>query len=219
MRLVGRIPLLASAVLLTSALLLTPAPAWCQPADTSMAREWGLLFFGGQISSNDFYETLNPTVSRKRKDIYFAGAALSRRVRDGRYIDLELEGGGGYQFSDADAVILNGQVYDNDSGQIWGALYVRYDVFPWNHLVHTTVAISTGLNYSFEKPAHEEAEDHDEGTKKLLHYLSPEITLALPDHKEWEAVLRLHHRSGVFGFFGCNHCGSNVVTVGVRKRF
>lgn len=192
-------------------LFLSPAPAWSQDSDNLTAREWGILLFGGEMSDDDFGATLDPTISNSRnKDIYFAGAAVNRRIRDGRYIDLELEGGAGYQFADGSA---------NDSGQIWGAIFARYDQFPWNHFLHTTVAVSTGLNYSFRKTAFEEAEDKDDGTSKLLHYLAPEITVALPDHQDWAAVFRLHHRSGVFGLFGCDSCGSNVVTVGVRKKF
>lgn len=175
-----------------------------------MAKEWGLLFFGGQMSGNDFGQTLAPSIDSYRKGIYFAGAAVSRRLYRAYSIDIELEGGAGYQYA-----VRN----ENDSGQIWGALYFRYDFFPWNHLIYTTVAISTGLNYSFRETAHEKAEDRDDGTYRLQHYLSPEITLAHPDYREWEAVFRLHHRSGVFGLFGCDKCGSNMVTVGVRSRF
>ena len=38
-------------------------------------------------------------------------------------------------------------MFDNSAAHVWGATYFRYDDFPWNHLVHTSMAISVGLNY------------------------------------------------------------------------
>jgi hypothetical protein len=52
-----------------------------------------------------------------------------------------------------------------------------------------------------------------------LHYFSPEITFALPEHKEHELLIRYHHRSGVFGTFNGVWGGSNVLTMGYRYRF
>ena len=215
-----RLSLLAYVICILSGLALAPDFAWSQPASSGKAvsdferpltdREWGVLVFGGEMSNHNFEDTLSPFNSRDRADINFAGAAVNRRIREGRFIDVEVEAGGGYQFSDSS---------DNDSAQIWAALYFRYSRFPWNRFIYTTVAISTGLNYSFNKTRFEEEEDRKNGTSKLLHYLSPEITFAHPDHKQWEGVLRLHHRSGVYGLFGCNHCGSNMVTAGVRRKF
>ena len=216
----SRFSLLAYVTCILSGLALAPTFAWSQQASSGKAvsdfdrpltaQEWGVLVFGGEMSNHNFENTLSPIYSQSRENIYFAGAAINRRIRDGRYIDVELEGGGGYQFADGS---------NNDSGQIWAALYFRYDRFPWNRFIYTTVAISTGLNYSFNKTAFEENEDHNDGTRRLLHYLSPEITFAHPDHKQWQGVLRLHHRSGVYGLLGCNHCGSNMVTAGVRRKF
>jgi hypothetical protein len=54
---------------------------------------------------------------------------------------------------------------------------------------------------------------------KLLHYFSPEFTFADPNHRDWEFVVRYHHRSGVMGLFNSVWGGSNIVTGGVRHRF
>ena len=72
---------------------------------------------------------------------------------------------------------------DNEAGEGWAAIYLRFDGFPWNNRIRTTVGISTGLDYLSNLPPAEtspdgEPEDH---TSHVLHYLSPEITFALPN--------------------------------------
>lgn len=183
-------------------LLAMSRPGWGQSEEEkASSRDWGILVFGGQKSNDNLLQTLDPTRSKDFAEIYFVGAAVSRRIFDWRYLDLELEGGGGYQFSDLE---------DRDAGQIWAALYFRYDVFPWNDLLHTTVAISTGANY---------ATNETDGPWAVQHYFSPELTFALPEKRDWELVFRLHHRSAWFDLLGCDGCGSNIVTAGIRSRF
>ncbi len=216
LRLVQSVATNASAVLLICIMILTSSFAWSQSieataSDTTADRKFSLLLFGGQLSGNAFDGTLNPTIKANRLDIYFTGAAFNRRLYNGNYFDIEAEGGVGYQFSNATS--------GNNSPQVWGALYLRYKRFPWNQFVYTTVAINTGLNYSFNKTAFEADEGRADGTRRLLHYLSPEITFSHPKYRDWELVFRLHHRSSIYGLMGCSSCGSNIVTVGVRKHF
>jgi hypothetical protein len=52
-----------------------------------------------------------------------------------------------------------------------------------------------------------------------MHFFSPEITLALPDRPEVELLLRLHHRSGVFGLVSDAWGGAQYATIGLRWRF
>lgn len=202
---------IATAIILVCTFVLMSVPAWSQSDTPSADPKWGLLLFGGQMSKYAFGRTLNPSVSSNRLEIYFTGAALSRQLYSNPYISIEAEAGAGYQFSNTTS--------GNNTPQVWGALYLRYKYFPWNKFVYTTVALNTGLNYSFKQSAFETNEDRDDGTSNLLHYLAPEITFSLPERRDWELVFRLHHRSGIYGALGCDTCGSNMVTVGVRKRF
>jgi hypothetical protein len=41
----------------------------------------------------------------------------------------------------------------------------------------------------------------------------------LPEHKERQLVLRLHHRSGAYGLVSGATSGSTYITVGVRAWF
>jgi len=201
-----------SAFLLSCMIILASIPARAQSDELPIFNsDWSVLLFGGKMSRNAFGRTLGPFNERRHMNIFLAGAAASRKLYKGDYFDIEAEAGVGYQFSKS----LPG----NDSPQVWGALYLRYKYFPWNKFVYTTVAVNTGLNYSFKKTAFEAFEGRADGTKNLLHYLAPEITFSLPSRRDWEMVFRLHHRSGIYGLLGCSSCGTNVVTLGIRKHF
>lgn len=107
------------------------------------------------------------------------------------------------------------------SPETWFAIYVRYNNLPWNNYVYTTVAINTGISV-VGKVSKEEKDKGERGNPKgsrLLHYLGPEITFALPRDHTKEVVIRLHHRSGAMGTFGGVWGGSNVVSAGFRFRF
>lgn len=187
------------------------ATGWAvTPDDSYVERQdrgdpWAATLYGGVVSK----ERLTTLLYKQHQatletDTAFAGGSISRRIGQlGKGFTFELEGGAGYRFSNEDA------------GEFWGALFARYDRFPWSDKVYTTIAISTGLNYATRVSEIE----YDEHNSKLLHYLAPEITVASPNHKNLEGVLRMHHRSGVFGLFDGVRSGTNVVTLGLRKRF
>jgi hypothetical protein len=113
-----------------------------------------------------------------------------------------------------------------DQVEIWAAIFFRWTKFPWNDVIYTTVAASTGLNYAIGV-SEIERERANNGLKgsKLLHFFSPEITFAMPEHKDLEVLFRFHHRSGgkeIFcgsEVFNCASGGAHYATVGVRYRF
>ena len=198
------------------AILLLAAPAalatgWTTTSDRTSVHTperggpWAATIYGGVVSKERMTTLLyKQHQATLETDTAFAGGSISRRIGQlGKGFTFELEAGSGYRFSNEDA------------GEIWGALFARYDRFPWSDTVYTTIAISTGLNYATRVSEIE----YDDNNSKLLHYLAPEITVASPNHKNLEGVLRLHHRSGVFGVFNGVRSGTNVVTLGLRKRF
>jgi hypothetical protein len=105
--------------------------------------------------------------------------------------------------------------------EVWAALYARWRGFPWDTVVTTTFAISTGLNYASEvsRVERERAEEKGYSGNRLLHYFSPEITFALPDRPDIEMLFRFHHRSGADGWVGDPGGGAHYGTVGLRIRF
>lgn len=116
---------------------------------------------------------------------------------------------------------------DQTEAEYWAAFYLRWKWFPWNDVVKTSFAVSTGLNYADGISDYElRVSGNGEGSN-LLHFFSPEITLALPDHPDRELVLRMHHRSGIkgdgglpgFAIFNYTGTGATYATMGLRYRF
>ncbi len=189
-----------------------PAVNWFDPVMLDEPR-WSVMAFGGVDTGNATLLTLLGTpweVDGDDVGARFVGVAASRRlVRLFDHWTVEAELGAGRRF---------GMRYGHAAAEGWGAVFLRFDGFPWNHLIRTTVAVSTGLHYASRLPD-SEAGATDRGAARWLHYLSPEITFALPDRDTHELVLRVHHRSSGYGLMWDVSTGSNVVTVGYRHRF
>ena len=113
--------------------------------------------------------------------------------------------------------------------EFWTALWFRWTWFPWNKYVITTFGYSSGLNFATAVSSEEKFLSGNGEGNKLLHYLSSEVTLALPEYPEWELIFRFHHRSGAYRFkvlrplsraiFNSTYGGAHYMTMGVRKRF
>ena len=153
-------------------------------------------------------------------DLTVIGAALSTRLGTineltgstalggiGDDFSIDLETGVAYRFG------------DEDMGEVWAAIYLRFDGFPWNDTIYTTIAANTGLSYITGTSEFERSRDEEGQTSKLLHYLGPEITFADPDNKNLELVLKYHHRSGVFRLIDDVAAGSTFMSAGIRVRF
>jgi hypothetical protein len=178
-------------------------------ADENMSHSFG--FSGGFAPDAGDYV---PPWNYDYEDAFLLSGSFSRRVLTvGSWFSAELEAGVGQRFGDMHAT------------ELWGAVYLRWHAFPWNNYLRTTVAISTGLNYATQIDELERWRDDNGNSSKLLHYLSPEITFALPEYEDWELVLRYHHRSGGGNVFGDSALfkgvtgASNFPTIGVRHRF
>ncbi|OGT11818.1 MAG: hypothetical protein A2X77_06405 [Gammaproteobacteria bacterium GWE2_42_36] len=96
-------------------------------------------------------------------------------------------------------------------------LIFRWEQFPWNHVVDTTLAFAEGVSYVTQVPWVEERYNDD--TARFLNYLMFEATFAMPSHPEWQFLVRIHHRSGAYGLYGAGNTGSNNLGVGIRYYF
>lgn len=145
---------------------------------------------------------------------YIITLAGSRRVATlFDVIDLEAEIGVGQRFGLESTL------------EVWVAGYARWTAFPWNDHVRTSIAINTGLNWASDVTALERRRGDTTNGNNLLHYLAPEFTLADPDWKRSEVVVRFHHRSGGRIMWGDSWLFNGVSgaaqywTVGLRQRF
>jgi hypothetical protein len=202
------------ATVLLAAWLATPAFAQTKGAPNS------IMVFGGRATETIFAQTFYAPWTVKLNDLGVVGASYSRRLGtvnevfgdlgiDGIGDDLTIEAeiGGGFRFG------------VEELGEVWTALYLRYDGFPWNEKVYTTIAFNTGVSLLMETSVFEVERDSLEPSARLLHYLAPEITIADPENKDLELVVRFHHRSNVFGLVDDVSSGSTFISAGIRMRF
>ncbi len=139
----------------------------------------------------------------------FVGAAVSHEVvRFFNHFSVEAELGGGVRVEPS---------VDHFSPEIWGAANLKYDGFPWNHLVRTTLGASIGLNWVAKIPPSEHYPGIPDAARLLI-YTGPEIAFSLPDRPETELVFRIHHRSSGYGLMWGASSASDVFTIGLRFR-
>lgn len=99
------------------------------------------------------------------------------------------------------------------------AAIARWMRFPWDDRLDSRVALGSGLSYAAEMPYLEPRTTLGRGeSAKLLHFMVVEKEFVLPNHPQWSAFARIHHRSGMFGLFSGVRGGSNFVGLGVRYR-
>ena len=183
--------------------------ATARPALPSRPGRSAVMVFGGPAVSARLGRIFAADLHDGVMPVGFAGAAVSREVARWHGFSIELEAGLGAQV---------GRRPNASTPQFWAAAFLRYDRFPWNHRLRTTIAGSVGANYALRETSIE-IHGKERRTRRWLHYLAPEISFARPRRPGEELVLRLHHPSSAFGLFGCKACASNVLTAGLRKRF
>ncbi len=81
------------------------------------------------------------------------------------------------------------------------------------------MAVSTGMNWASEITDVEQDRANDGEGSQWMHFFAPEVTFALPSHPDTELLIRIHHRSGVFGLVSDAFGGAQYATVGLRFRF
>lgn len=130
---------------------------------------------------------------------------------------------GGWVFITGPSVALE---YESGLYKHWGdeeyweftqAIIGRWNYFPWNHLVYTTVAMGFGMSYTDVLPRR--ATENNPEVTNLLHFQPVEVTFSLPDKPDLQLVLRLHHRSGGFGIYCPGVATYNSVGLGLRYYF
>lgn len=196
-------------LLLALALVLCPAPkALADTGEDESDKEhykWALTLYTGPLAQDtigDVY-ALQATFP---DESYIAVGALTRELWHYRdWFGLEAEGQIGKHFGEMHHWEFN------------ALLDLRWHLFPWDKYVETSFAGGLGLSYAVEVPEVEVADNGE--SQRLLGYLLFELTLGLPKYPRWDLVVRIHHRSGVFGLFGGVHGGSNYICGGIKYKF
>jgi hypothetical protein len=191
-----------------SALLLAGAiAAPSVRADDPDLGPWALSVFGGPGSRLDATGTLEHLPDYETTDDRLVAVALSRRlawIADALSLDGELMGAHHYG--------------DERYQEIGLGMYLHWHDFPWNDRLRTTFGIGIGPTYTTTYPTLEfgPGEAH---RSRILNQFNPELTFALPSEPQTSLLLRLQHRSGIFGLINGVWDSSNYLTVGLREQF
>lgn len=170
----------------------------------SETRRWAGTFWSAWGADGEIEDI--PGVTSEFTETWFAGFGLSREfARSGRHFGWEIE---------ADLIKHFGW-QTHVEGDV--AVVLRWDGLRWGDRLEGSVAIAEGLSLASRVPAME-AELGGVDTR-LLNFLAIEIDFARVASPANRLVLRLHHRSGVFGAFDGTFGGSNFYALGVRRRF
>ena len=164
-----------------------------------------LTVYAGVHAQEDIGDVF--TFSPKFEDNAYIGVvALARQFwHYEKYISLEAEGQIGKHFN------------TDDQWEFVGLIIARWHEFPWNDHVNTSVAVGEGISY-YTEVSNVELKDDDDA-QNALNYLMFELALGLPQYPKWNLVLRIHHRSSVFGLVGPSGSGSNFVCGGIKYSF
>jgi hypothetical protein len=175
-----------------------------EPTNTKKPKDFAITVYGGQMTDNDW---LDPFASEsiELRDSWLIGLAGSKELKT---------------FFDHLVVEFEGQVVrhlgEQDHWEFNAPIIFRWEKFPWDNVVDTSVAYGIGPSYATKVPSEEVAREGD--SDRWLVYWMIEIELGLPRIQDWSAIVRLHHRSEAWGVVA-DEGGSNVLAIGLKYRF
>ncbi len=167
-------------------------------------RTRAVTVYGGRQVQNSLPEELILFQDIDTTDAYIAAVSYAKVIDRYPRMQWELEGNIAKNF------------IDQSNWEFNGALVLRWMKFPWNDLLRTSAAFGNGLSVANKIPVVEDAGEPDTGTNELLYFIVLEFEMARPNWDHWSLVLRVHHRSGVYGTFDDVSGGSNVLAGGVK---
>jgi len=103
------------------------------------------------------------------------------------------------------------------------AFTVKYnELFPKNSFLNMDLAMGMGFSYAFDTPTYEDHVINDDGTLEYYQfqcYLHFDAEIYTPSLESTHLLLRVHHRSGIYGLIAPPKVGSNFVGVGLVYYF
>ncbi len=166
-----------------------------------------VFFFGGRFHQDWFGTSLKPW-ELTWDDTWIAGAGYQQTWLD--WYDVRIGG----------EVGVSGRVStDGTSAELWGGLFARYDGLVLLDTLRVSPAWTTGFTVTTGTQGWEgERMDAWGEFEPVLVYLGAELNFSLVDLPQWETFVRVHHRSGGYGFIA-DIDASNAITGGIRYKF
>ena len=169
---------------------------------------WALTIYSGPLSVQNNSDIFFSDGFQSAHASILAIAPSKKLVNflDNR-LDLELETQLVQHFGDQTHLEVNPFVF-----------ILRWNAFPWNAYLPTTLAIGDGLSIATDT-AEAEVARKQSADSRVLNYVMAEITLSLPEHPQWALVGRYHHRSGAFGAYNGVWDASTAFAAGLKYWF
>ena len=173
-----------------------------------------LTLFYAQLTDEDFIEL--PFSVPKFKKRYLLGAALRKELFK---LKEKLDWAPENIYCDLEGVLVHkwGNWQDDEQSfqEVAGSFNLRYEFADnWIHL--DSVSFGNGVSLATDEPEYEKQTTLNGQTSNLLYYLMLDAAFDLPYTEKWQLVLRVHHRSGVFGLINDVDGGSNYIGLGLR---
>ena len=177
-------------------------------SSTSMAgkidRDLAFSLYGGTMTDANWMRSITGQADTVDSHILAAAVGWTFYRPAHRKWSLELEANVARHFGIQDHFEFNLPV-----------LTLRWDYFPWDRYLDTSLAYGLGPSYATSLPEYERVRYGS--TEQLLLFWHLEATFGVPD-SGWAAIFRLHHRSSAYGLFA-DEGGSNILTMGLRYAF
>lgn len=186
-----------------------PSVVWGAPGDP---HSWRVGVFGG-VYNNGYLRQLQLTpwsAAGEFRRSYLLGADATYTVAQLPYlpVDFELYFVAAHHFGD--------QSYE----EFAFTPTFRWKWFPWNDYVYTNLRIGPfGVSYATQIPNLELEYSVNHRDSKVLNAFVYELTFAPSRDSAWEAVFKIHHRSGIYGRINGADSGANWVALGLREHF
>ena len=180
------------------------------PAAGAIAQEgthqWSIFAYGGQWTDTRIGHIFQTQTQFESAYLWALGGSRTvYRLADGLVLEAELN-----------SVIHTGY---QDHFELNAAASLRWKRFPWDRYLNTTVAYGIGPSYAFSRPPIEQRPNGRHNPTRFLVFMPVEFTFAPAERYNipWEALLRVHHRSGAFDAVSRAR-GSNFIAMGIRYR-
>lgn len=189
-----------TAVALLALLGLLTVPAAAADGD------WYYTGFAGALTTEETSHIATGTLNLTDTGVFGAsvGKTLTRLSED---------------FSLGAEAILARHVGEQDLWEVDGALYLRWDGFPWQRHLRTSFALGTGPSYASRVPPLERKRHGADGSARLTNFVFGELAFGLPSEPDVDLILRYHHRSGIFGLIHGVDDASTTFAAGLKFRF
>jgi hypothetical protein len=183
--------------------------AGVQPASAARSSradyDWAVTLYRGVLTEATLEEMFSFDVEFDTDYTYLALAVTRKIIEITSHINFEGEG------------IIVKYTGEQDHLELDGLVSARWLSFPWNRYLDTTLAVGFGLSYATEVPPYEVKNKGE--SEKLLSFLMFELTAGIPKIPQWDLVLRINHRSGIFGTFNGMRGAMNSLALGLKFRF